>query len=83
LRRIVMDGESAHRIVDHHIAAWTCVWSSEDTLESLGLDSLDTMDLLYQVSRESGVSLSDLEKREGLRVKDILDALKYRQAIPV
>jgi acyl carrier protein len=74
-----MDGESAHRIVDHHIAAWTCIWSSEDTLESLGLDSLDTLDLLYQVSRESGISLSDLEKREGLRVKDILDALRYRQ----
>jgi acyl carrier protein len=50
-------------------------------LESLGLDSLDTLDLLYQVSKESGISLSDLEKREGLRVKDILDALRYRQAI--
>jgi acyl carrier protein len=59
------------------------VWSSEDTLESLGLDSLDTLDLLYQVSKESGISLSDLEKREGLRVKDILDALRYRQQIPV
>jgi acyl carrier protein len=78
-----MDGEAAYRIVDHHIAAWTCVWAPEDTLESLGLDSLDTMDLIYQVGRESGISLSDLEKREGLRVKDILDALQNRQQIPV
>jgi acyl carrier protein len=76
-----MDSEIARRIVDHHIAAWTRIWAPEDTLESLGLDSLDILDLLFQVKRESNIDVLDLEHQTDLRVKDILNALQYRQPI--
>jgi acyl carrier protein len=53
--------------------------SPDDTLESLKLDSLDTITLLFELEDRLGVSIPDEEARGVKTVGDIIECIRRLQ----
>lgn len=53
--------------------------SREDTLESLKLDSLDTITLLFELEDKLGVSIPDEDARRVRTVGDIIECIRRLQ----
>jgi acyl carrier protein len=52
----------------------------EDTLESLHLDSLDTITLLFELEGKLGVSIPDEDARSVKTVGDIIERIRRLQS---
>jgi acyl carrier protein len=50
--------------------------TTERTLESLGLDSLDTITLLFELEDRVGVSIPDQEARSARTVGDVIACIR-------
>lgn len=57
-----MDYAQAYQAVDSVLSQWTRVWAPEQTLDSLGISSLDRLDLLFQLEKQYHVDLEDLDR---------------------
>ena len=55
--------------------------SPEDTLESLKLDSLDTITLLFELEDRLGVSIPDEDARALRTVGDIIECIRRLQRV--
>ena len=53
--------------------------SPDDTLESLKLDSLDTITLLFELEDKLGVSIPDEDARSVKTVGDIIECIRRLQ----
>jgi len=53
----------------------------EDTLESLHLDSLDTITLLFELEDKLGISIPDEDARSVRTVGDIIERIRRLQGI--
>lgn len=53
----------------------------ETTLESLALDSLDTVTLLFELEDRLGVSIPDEEARGARTVGDIIDCIRRLKSV--
>ena len=53
--------------------------SPDDTLESLKLDSLDTITLLFELEDKLGVSIPDADARGVRTVGDIIECIRRLQ----
>lgn len=54
---------------------------ADSTLESLGLDSLDTITLLFELEDRVGVSIPDDEARKIRTVGDIIEGLRRLKGV--
>lgn len=52
----------------------------QDSLDYLGADSLDIMDIIYRVEDKFGIEISDCEKASLRTVKDYLDLINKKTA---
>jgi acyl carrier protein len=55
--------------------------TAERTLESLGLDSLDTITLLFELEDQVGVSIPDEEARSARTVGDIIECIRRLKSV--
>lgn len=51
----------------------------DDTLESLKLDSLDTITLLFELEDKLGVSIPDVDARSVTTIGDIIECIRRLQ----
>lgn len=72
----------ARERVGEVLAGWTMVWQDQDTLVSLGLDSIDRIEMLWEVEQQTGVQLDDLLHRdETLTVGQLVFLVQERQTV--
>ena len=53
--------------------------NTETTLEDLGVDSLDTLEMLMTFEDEYGIAISNEEAQQLKTVQDILDCIERKQ----